>query len=1041
MSTISTGIGLISGIDFYSMVDGLMAIQQRPLVQLQERLGVLMSRRTALLQISAQLLSIQNAASRFMEADFFHSARATSSNESAILATAGAGAAFGQYTFTVHNLASAHQVISAGFATQDATLVGAGTLTIEGADALLNRSTTLSTLNGGAGVRSGKIHITDRAGNAAEIDLRTASTIDDVVDAINAQTDASVTARVEGDHLVLEDQTGLTTGDLVVSEVGTGQTAADLGLLVDHLNGTIVGGELVTLSSDTRLEGLNDDNGVRVRKALKDFRITLADGTALEYDLSDRLSIEYRDNGDGTFTDLSTPLSVLNRGAGVSLGMIRVTNRAGDEAEIDLSSAQTIRDITTAAEWAELDISVTLSGSHLVVTDESGGDGSLVIEDVDGTTASALGIAGSTDDSDLTGDDIFFIDTVGDAVRVINAHADNDDGGGGVKLLAAISTDGPGLILTDTTSGGQVLEVEALNDSLAAFDLGIVGAASGNTIESRRLLAGLNTVLLRSLNGGSGVSQIGSIQLTDRSGVVAPVDLSNAESLTDVLTAINTAPTAITASISASGLGIELLDTSGGAGPLVIEDLGGAATAADLNIAFNGAENAVESGNLQRQYVSATTRLTAFRNGSGVPAGKFTIIDSQGVSALVDLTQGDEVTLQDVIDEINSRGIGVVARINDTGDGLLLEDTAGGGGLLKVSEEGGTTAGALGILGTAAEGETFIDGTFETRITVAGGDTLNDVLNKVRDSGAQVNATIINDGTGDRPYRLSLTSSTSGRDGQIVVDVGTTGLSFDTLMEAHDATVLFGSPDADAPLVLTSSTNTLNDVIPGVRLDLIAPSSEPVTISITQNVDAIASDLSSFVTAFNAAISQIDELTRYDPETETRGLLTGDATARRVRQRLINMVNQTIDGLPSTMNRLSRAGVTLSKGSSLQFDEEAFREAFENNPDGVVELFTHEVTNTEGETVVTGFGGVIRDVIEQIIESDTGLIPIQEESILRTEDLLNDRIDQLEILLDRRRERLLAEFYAMETALSQLQAQQTALAGISMSSYGLESSF
>lgn len=1143
MSTLSMGVGLVSGLPIDDLVESLMELQRRPMVRLQQRLGTLVSRRTALLQISAQILSIQNIASRLSDATLFRAATASSSNESTILASATSGAAYGEYTFTVQNLASSYQVISTGFATRDASLVGVGTLTIETAEARLDRPTPLSVLNGGAGVRAGSIHITDRAGAGADIDLRGVTTIAEVVSAVNGQSDANVHARVEGDRLVIEDRTGLSTGRLVVSEVGSGHAAADLGLLVEDVGGVIAGRRLVTLSEDTRLVDLNDGNGIRVLKAQKDLRISLADGTALDYDLSGRLAIELRDNGDGTFTDLSTPLSVLNRGAGVGGGTIRVTNRAGKQVEIDLSAARTVRDVSTAAEWADLDMTVAVSGARLIVTDNSTGEGSTEISDVSGTTAEALGIVGSSSNGMLKGDDVYFIETVGDLLRVISSHADNT---GGAKLRVAISANGPGLTLTDNTLGGGVFEVEARNGSQTAYDLGLVGRVSGETIESRRLLGGMNTVLLRSLNGGSGVSQRltldtslaalhhgagipagqvrvtlrdgtqvtvdlsqagtvrdvkaafesasaelsvsvsgshlvvtdgsvgagqtpvselsiedvdsttaaalgiagtapedaltggdlfadpGDIRLTDRLGNTAVIDLSGAQTLAEVVAGINASAVQIRAAVSGSGLGIELTDLSGGSGSLTIEDVGGGTTAADLGIAVSATQDVVSSGNLQRQYVSAATRLSALGSDRGVPSGKFRITDSSGAGATVDLSQGNEVVLQDVIDEINSRGIGVVARVNDTGDGLLLEDTAGGAGRLTVTEEGGSVAAALGILGQAEDGEAFIDGSFESRIEVVAGDTLDDVLTKIRAAGAPVNATIISDGTESRPYRLSMTSDRSGRDGELAIDVGTTDFSFDTLMEARDANVLFGSPGADAPVVLTSSTNSLQDVISGVRLDLVGRSETPVTITVAQDADSIAGDVSGFVTAFNAAIAKIDELTRYDAESQTRSVLTGDQTAHRVRRRLLNMVTGSVAGLSPVLSRLSAAGITLSGGDSLRFDEQAFRETLERDPEAMIALFTHEEIGEDGERVVTGFGGLIKDDIARLTSADIGVIPIREESIRESERLLSDRISQMEVLLGRRRERLLSDFYAMESALARLQSQQMVLSQLAI---------
>lgn len=1006
MSSISTSIGLASGFPIEDFVNAMIAIEKRPITLLQQRVAKLDSQRTAFLQIEAQLLAIRNAAVRFSTASFFAAASATSSNEKALLATASSGAATGQYTFTVKNLASSHQLITSGFASRDASPVGAGTFTIESAAGTVNQATQLSELNAGAGVRAGRIVITDRTGGRAQLDLRTALTIDDVVAAINNQTDAGVRARVEGDRLVIEDQTGATTGQLRIEEYAGGRTAADLGILGSSSTGIIMGGDLVSIAEDTRLATLNDGNGVRTVKSLNDFSAALADGTVLSFDLS-------------AYVKEDTPLSVLNNGAGVPAGQIKLTNSDGLERTVDLSSAETIGDVISAIQTAAPEFSVTLSGSRLLINDSTDGDGTTKIEEVNGgTTAAALGIAKTTTGSSIKGDDIFFVRTVGDVVRIINSNPDNSDGVGGYKLTASVSGDGKGLTLTDHTTGSGAFEVTALNGSSAAEDLGILGTGSGGSLESRRLVSSLSSVLLRSLNGGRGIGT-GEIGLTDRAGVTATIDLSGANSLSDVIAAINAASTQITARVSSSGLGIELEDTSGGSGNLIVEDVSGSA-AADLGIAFNGASSKVSATNLQRQYVSRATQLSEF-NG-GVPAGKFKIFDSNGKSAVVDLTQGDEKTLRDVISEINSRGLAVNARINDTGDGLLIEDTGAGTASLKIEEVTGSTAKALGILGTIKEGETAINGTLESRIVIGANDSLETVLDKIKKSGASVNAVIINDGAGTRPYRLSLTSASSGLDGRLAIDSGTTSLNFETLIEAQDATVLFGPPDSSAPVVLRSSSNTLSEAIAGVRLELISASEDPVTVTVKKDTSSITKDLSSFVTAFNAVVTTLDSATSYDPETEARGILQADSTASRVRSSLFNLVNKTVSGQPTSYNRLSSVGITLKSGGSLSFDQQKFLEAMEKDPEAVAALFATEDT---------GFGSLIQDEIDRFTDNDTGVLSLRAEAIAQSEDLLNNRIDSLNVLLERKRDRMYAEFQAMETAISQLQAQQSSLSGLS----------
>ena len=116
--------------------------------------------------------------------------------------------------------------------------------------------------------------------------------------------------------------------------------------------------------------------------------------------------------------------------------------------------------------------------------------------------------------------------------------------------------------------------------------------------------------------------------------------------------------------------------------------------------------------------------FSSLNGGSGVSATDIKITDSAGNVGAVDLNPaGNEATtLGDVIDRINALTIGVEARINDTGDGILLIDTAGGTGTLKVEDVGNTTtAKDLRILGTAVtkeidgEPKQVIDGTARLR--------------------------------------------------------------------------------------------------------------------------------------------------------------------------------------------------------------------------------------------------------------------------------------------------------------------------------------
>ncbi|MGB9624777.1 MAG: flagellar cap protein FliD N-terminal domain-containing protein, partial [Phycisphaerae bacterium] len=62
MSGISTGVGLISGINTSQLIQQLMAIESRPVQLLQQRVQDATAQRTAYMALSALLVAIKGAA-------------------------------------------------------------------------------------------------------------------------------------------------------------------------------------------------------------------------------------------------------------------------------------------------------------------------------------------------------------------------------------------------------------------------------------------------------------------------------------------------------------------------------------------------------------------------------------------------------------------------------------------------------------------------------------------------------------------------------------------------------------------------------------------------------------------------------------------------------------------------------------------------------------------------------------------------------------------------------------------------------------------
>ncbi len=990
MGTISSGVGLISGLDYASLIDNLLALEARPIALLANRAAGIDAQKTAFLDISARISGLIANLTSLSSPTFFRNNAATSSNAAVLSATATSDATPGTYSFLVRSLASTQQVISRGFSSQSATLTP-GTLTFESVRARVNGQTRLSELNGYAGVRNGSFTLTDGAGKEATISVGGVDTLSGLVDRIN-DAGLNVRAEVRDDAIRLTELAG---GSLQVREVSGGSTAADLGFgpgLTSSSTGVLSGGSLIRLSASTPLSALNDGNGIRTARAGGDFTLN-----GVKVDLSELLTSDVR-------------LERLNHGAGVELGRIRIKTESVDglesQVEVDLSGAKSIGDVKAAIESAVPGVIVTPTSQRLVIGYSSNAaTRTLTIEDVDGSTASDLGIAGTSSAGSVSGRDVLFMDTVGDLLAAVNYATGND---GSIRAVA----EGTAIRLDADVDD---IEIEALNGSQAIDDIGLAEGTAGNGVVGRRVLSGIDTTLLKTLNGGAGVQ--GGVLQIGLGAQTLTVDASSATTLRDVLDAINDAADAaglaIEAGYDATGTRVTLTSLDG-LTSLSVSDLSGT-LAVDLGLAGNGVS--LRGANVQKQYVNEGTLIEQLNDGRGLGLGTIRLTDSLGRGSSVNLNDGTVKTLNDVILKINAAGIGVTAEVNETGDGLLLRDTAGGTLGLSVSDESGTAARDLNIAGAFAEG--VADGSYERKIEVGANTTLDDLVDLIAEANVNATATILNDGSGANPYRLQITSNTSGTAGELLIDGSAIGLDLSTLSRAQDAELILGS-DPNSGIVIRSASNSFSGVVPGLTLTAGSVSDTVATVTVSRDDSSLTTTIDSLVSGFNDLLDRIDDVGGYDVETEQAGILLGDGTLLTTESRLLRAFTGSTSGLNGVLSRLSQIGVTLEEGR-LSFDSTKLNDLLKSNPEAVADFFS---------TDETGFANAAKTALEAIA-SDGGLIEGRTDSLDAQRELLTERMDRLSSLLESKRERLTRQFLAMESTLAELQSQQASLGQLS----------
>ncbi|MEK6558215.1 MAG: flagellar filament capping protein FliD, partial [Candidatus Margulisiibacteriota bacterium] len=566
-------------------------------------------------------------------------------------------------------------------------------------------------------------------------------------------------------------------------------------------------------------------------------------------------------NGD---VKRDTLLNELNGGKGVTRGKIKLTDREGAAATIDLTYAMTVDDVLKTINTSGIKVSAAIntSGSGFTLT-ATGGAGTLSAEEVlGGTTAADLGIKGSIVGNTLSGTSVAYLgsassldslndglgiskagllinaiavnltsaNTLGDVVTAVNNAA--------TGVTASIRADGKGLRLT---SGAAFTVAE--NGGTSASELGIQTLVA--TGDGADLYAGLNSVLLKDLNGASGIT--GTV-FTIQGALNADVNISGMTSLRQVIDAINaqTGTTNVAAQYNSARNGLQLSSTTG-ANFTVVENTG--APAASLGILGTSSNGTLNGADLDLAYLSKNVALSTMNQGDGVRKGTIVITNKAGATLTVNLTSSTIKTLGNVIKTINDQstgeGKGITVSINNTGDGLLVTDSSGGAGSLIISESSsGHMAKDLGILGSSTG--TTLNGSFEKSLTVSSTYTLKDVQSAINSLGINVNATILNDGT-TNPYRLNISSSKTGASGRMAIHSNISGLSLATSVEPQNSAVILGEPTSKNALFISNSTNDISTLIPGVKLSLKKASTTPVTLAITTDSESVVAGVKDFV--------------------------------------------------------------------------------------------------------------------------------------------------------------------------------------------------
>lgn len=304
-------------------------------------------------------------------------------------------------------------------------------------------------------------------------------------------------------------------------------------------------------------------------------------------------------------------------------------------------------------------------------------------------------------------------------------------------------------------------------------------------------------------------------------------------------------------------------------------------------------------------------------------------------------------------------------------------------------------------------------------------EELKDAINL--QAGNKIQASVLQVGATD--YRLVLRSKETGLDQKIVTT--DTGGFLDQKLITYDAvtnptgTMTEVQAAADASfkyngITLTRSSNVITDITPGVTINLLKDDTSTTSnISITQDVDTIAAEMSTLVKSYNTLISQLKDMTTTDVDAGKAGVFNGDnsivAIGREV-TRLMTSVN-------GQGNSLALYGIDLDETGGMSFKTSTFTAKFNSDALASSKFFSNVASDG---TTENGIFTQLSTLMTRFTGNNGTLTTLTKGSDAELKSLDVNKKRSL-ALLEARYASMTARFAAYDSMISKINAQFSSL--------------
>ena len=311
-----------------------------------------------------------------------------------------------------------------------------------------------------------------------------------------------------------------------------------------------------------------------------------------------------------------------------------------------------------------------------------------------------------------------------------------------------------------------------------------------------------------------------------------------------------------------------------------------------------------------------------------------------------------------------------------------------------ISNASDTLSGSVTIQGTAFN----IDSSDDTLATLSAA---------INSAAIGVTSSVITDSSGSR---LSIVSGTSGVAGQLSISSSLSGASSGAI------TFQTGETGQDANLTVdgvsvTSPSNTVSNAIPGVTFQLLATSATPVQVQITSDTTDIGTAISSFVTAYNAVVKDINTQEGNDSSGNPEPLY-GSPTMATIQSGLTGAL---FSGAASgSISNITQLGLSLNDDGTLSLDSSTLTSVLNSNFSDVTGFMQN----------AGSFGQTLSSALNNLgTQAPSGAVYLAQQQNSSQEAALNTNITNENATLASQKTQLTAELNTANEILQSIPSQ------------------